>query len=294
VKRVRKTQTDLRGKVVLSMRGGAASPLILEAATRVAYTFRGELRGLFMEHEELLALAELPFAREISLTGSRSRSLSLDVVRKEMDAASAAMAREFERLTRDTRIPAHFEVISGRTKEALSKMMQDAGILAVGEPLALATPGMFSELLDDPSTIPGLVVVGCEAQRARGSILTVLDPASDVALLVDTAEEISKEGDEEVVLLIAAEESEETERLYSEARAVIDAGTRHRFERIGAVTPKAIAALVERHRCGLVVARIGGPIAEKGRLALRFACAIKCPLLLLRQTLLNSFPRRAP
>ena len=91
----RELQEDVRGKVVLTMCGGAASPLILEVATRFARTFRGELRGLFVENEELLALAQMPFAREIALTGGRTRTLSLDVVRKEMQDASAAMEREF-------------------------------------------------------------------------------------------------------------------------------------------------------------------------------------------------------
>jgi len=278
----RELQEDVRGKVVLTMRGGAASPLILEVATRFARTFRGELRGLFVENEELLALAQMPFAREIALTGGRTRTLSLDVVRKEMQDASAAMEREFKRLTRAARIPARFEVVAGAAEEVLRNAMLDTGILAIGEPLALAAPKMFHELLAGLTGIAGIIVVGCEARRAHGPILTVIDPSSDVAILVDTAEQIAGEGAQEVTLLIACAQESEAERLEAEAHAALDAGTRYHFERIGTVTPRSLGALAQRHEGGLVIARIGGPVAESGVQASRFACALDCPLLLLR------------
>lgn len=278
----RQLQADMRGKIVLRMRGGAASPLILEVATRFARIFHGELHGLFIENEELLALAQMPFAREISLTGTRTRALSLNVVRKEMEAASAAMEREFERLTRAARVPARFEVIRGATEEALRKAMKNTGILAIGEPLALAAPNMFPKLLAELPGIAGIVVVGSRARRARGPILTVIDPSSDVAMLVDSAQRIAGEGAQEVILLIAGAQGGEAERLRAEARSALDAGTRHRFERIGAVTPRALGAMVQRHEGGLVIARIGGPVAGDGIQASRFACALDCPLLLLR------------
>jgi hypothetical protein len=251
-------------------------------ATRFARTFRGELHGLFVENEELLALAQMPFAREISLTGSRTRTLSLDVVRKEMRDAAAAMEREFERLTRAARIPARFEVIAGAAEDVLRKSMKGTGILAIGEPLALAVPGVFPEFLNELTGIAGIVVVGCEARRAHGPIITVIDPSSDVAMLVDTAEQIAGEGAQEVILLIAGAQRSETERLEAEARAALEAGTRYRFERIGAVTPRSLGALVQRHEGGLVIAHVAGPVGESGIQASRFACALDCPLLLLR------------
>jgi hypothetical protein len=192
------------------------------------------------------------------------------------------MEREFKRLTQAARVPAHFEVVRGAAEEALRKAMEDTGILAIGEPLALAAPDMVPELLAELTGIAGVVVVGCEASRAQGPILTVIDPSSDVAMLVDTAEQIASEGTHEVILLITGAEDSEAERLEAEARTSLDADTHYRFERIGIVTPQALGALAQRHEGGLVIARIGGPVAESGVQASRYACALDCPLLLLR------------
>lgn len=272
---------DLRGKVVLRMRGGAANPLVLKAAVRVAHAFRGELRGLFMEDEELLALAEMPFAREISLTGRRSRPLSLDVVRKETRAASVAMEREFDRLTRASRVPMHFEVVQGTASKTSEKAMKEAGILAIGEPLALAGAHMAREMIAELSRFAGLVLVGAEARRARGSIVAVVDPGCDVALLVDTAERLADNGADEVVLLLANTGPRETARLEAEARKALDPGTRYRFERIEQATPRAVRDAVRQVASGLAIAQFGGRACGDVPQALRMACALDCPLLLL-------------
>lgn len=276
-----KQTVDRRGRVILRMRGGAASPLVLEAAARVARVFHGELRGLFVEDQELLSLAEMPFAREISLTGRRSRPLSIDLVRREMQAASEAMAREFERLTRAARVPAHFEVVRGMMEDALRSAMEEPGILAIGEPLALGGAHVMREALADLSRFAGLVMVGAEARRAKGPVLTVLDPACDVALLVDTAERLAGEGAEQVILLIADAGSGEAARIERKAREALDETTRYRFERMPVATPRGLNTLAQREACGLVVARLGGPVAGDWLEASRAACALDCPLLLL-------------
>ena len=278
----RRAKQDLRGKVTLRMRGGAPSPLILKVAEHVARSFRGELHGVFLEHEELLAVAAMPFAREISLNGRRTRTLSPEAVRKEMEAASTAMARKFASLAKSASIPAHFKVIRGATLDALGDAMENTGILAIGEPLALPAPDIFPDLLSDLANFTGVVVVGCEACRIDGSILAVIDPAADVANVVDTAEQLAAERGEEVILLITGAEGDASERLETKARAALDPVTRYRFERSIVDTPQAFGSLVKDCETGLVVGRIGGPIAEDGMQAVRFACAIECPLLLLR------------
>lgn len=273
--------TDVRGRVVLRMRGGSASPLAMQTAVRVAHAFQGELHGLFVEDEELLALAGLPFAREISFTGRRSRQLSLDVVRAEMRAAIAAMEREFERLTRAARVPMRFDVFRGAAEDELHRALKEAGILAIGEPLALTGSHLVREMLAELTGLAGLVLVGAEARRARGAVVALIDPGADVAMLVDSAERLAGEGAEEVVLLLATPDTGEAARLEREARAALDPGTRYRFERLADPTARAAREAARRGGAGLVIARLGGPLAPDIPTAARTACAIECPLLLL-------------
>lgn len=277
-----RTKADIRGKVAVRMRGGAASPLVLQTAVRVARCFRGELRGLFVENEDLMALARLPFGREISLTGRRSRPVSPQTVEEEMRTALRAMEERFAKLTKGLDLPTRFDVLHSTAEETLRTAMGDIGILAIGEPIALVAPEKFLALLTELPKLAGIVVAGSEARRAEGPVVTVIDPGSDVALLVDTAERIAGEGEQETIMLIAAPHGSDAAQLEAETRKAIDAGTRYRMERMEDFSPHSLAAFIRRFSGGLVIARAGGIIAADGAQAVRYAYALDCPLLLLR------------
>jgi len=276
---------DRRGKVVLRMRGGAANPLIVEAALRMAQAFRGELHGLFVENKDLLALADLPFATEVSLTGHRSRALSLDLVRREMQAASDTMKREFDRLMQATHIPLHFDTVFEEAEDALDRILQETGILAIGEPFAWAGETHLQNLPAGVSGLIGMVLVGAQARRAKGAVLAIIDKDADTALLVDTAEHLaagsgSPPGDP-IVLLLAGSDTAENQHLEAQARKALDQGTRYRFETHIDPGAQEICAAARAANAGLVIARLGGPATQNEPAAARIACALDCPILLL-------------
>ena len=155
------------------------------------------------------------------------------------------------------------------------------GILAIGELLALAGTQLQRDLLAELSRFTGVVVAGAAAKRARGTIVAVIDPGSDVALLVDTAERLAWDSREEVVLLLVSDDERETERLEREACEALDETTRFRIEKLGAGSVETVCDLVRQVNAGLTIARFGGPVAEDVPCALRIVCALDCPLLLL-------------
>ena len=70
-----------------SDRGRAA----LEAAVRLALSTNAELQGLFVEDEDLVRLASLPFSREIELASASPRELqSINMERSLRVAAERA------------------------------------------------------------------------------------------------------------------------------------------------------------------------------------------------------------
>lgn len=276
-----RASNDIRGRVAVRMRGGKASPLVLQVAVRVAHTFRGELHGLFFEHEDLMALARMPFGREISLTGTRSRPISPETVEAEMHEALRAMEQRFTQLREGLNLPTRFEVLHS-AEERSKQALRNIGILAIGEPIALAAPETFLSILADLPSLAGIVVTGSGARRAEGPVVAVIEPGSNIGMLVDTAEKISGESGQETVLLIVTADSVEAAQLEAEARKSLDTGTRYRMERVHNIEPGSLSAFTRRMSAGLVIARAGGTLAGDGSLAARYACALDCPLLLLK------------
>jgi hypothetical protein len=72
-----------------SARGQAA----LEAAVRLAAATRAQLQGLFVEDEDLLRLAGLPFAREIDCLSASLRQLHAATMERALRTAAIEAQR---------------------------------------------------------------------------------------------------------------------------------------------------------------------------------------------------------
>jgi len=273
---------DRRGRVVLRMRGAAPTPAMLETAARVARTFRGEVRGVFVKDEDLLALADMPFAREISLTGVRTRALSAAMIRREMEAASTATRLALERLARLRGVATRFEVIAETAASAPHAASEDTGILAVGEPLALVAPAALASLLSALPATAGVVVAGPSARRTSGPVLAAIDRNTDVALLVDTAEQIAREAGERIILLLSDVHDRAGSPLDQEVRAAIDPGTGFQITHVGPLSPRILGLLAGRHGAGLAIMQFNDSLVATVSQVARFTAALACPLLLMR------------
>lgn len=274
------TKSDIRGRVILRMESGEASSVVLEIAVRVARTFDGELHGLFLRDENLLALAGLPFAREIFFSGRRSRALSAEAVYREMETAAETMRRRLDRLAQAARLPFRFDV-AGRTAGGLPAELRSlSGILALGDPLFPATPADLARIFDEMSAIAGILLVGRDARRTHGPILLLADPRSDIAGLVDTAERIAGESGERLVVALSDAADVESRRMVAEVKQALGDGRGCEFVHAGLITPSGLARLARHYRPGLVVARAG--LMTRSTDAVRYASAAECPILLLR------------
>ena len=84
---------EQRGRVVLQLTSNEPNPVALQAALRIAQAFRSEIESLFVEDHQLVALASFPFAREVSLSGRRTRALSPESMAREMHLMAQAISR---------------------------------------------------------------------------------------------------------------------------------------------------------------------------------------------------------
>lgn len=267
---------DLRGHVVLRMCGKAANPLITQMAARLARAFHGELRGLFVEDEDLLALAALPFAAEISLSGGRARALSVDMIEREMRHAGTLMQRLFSELEQTAKISARLETIRCSAREALGRVGGQMGILVLGEPLRASGEQILSPITD----LAGVLMMGPNVKSSTGPIAVLLEPGAQVAHLVDTAERIAADSDNQLLIVIAAAGTAEAGDLEQASLGALDVGTRYKLEHIAAAD--AIPSRIRQHHAGLLVTRLGSSLTRDLPQAARIARLLECPLLSLR------------
>ncbi len=232
-------------RVLVALDSAASASAILETAAGIAAAQACELTGLFIEDEDLLRLAGLPFAREVQLARAMSRTLApeqlLQDLRAQAGLARAALARQAAL----HRLSWSFRVTQGRGEEAILLAAAHGDIIAMARGFGALGPGRLSRRLRlIAARAPGPLLLPSKLPRAQpGPVLLPYDASPAAEAMLEIAVNLARaRGEPLEVMLLGAAVGQEAEL---ERRLRAAAGTRAlpllRFS-----TPRGNAGLLHR------------------------------------------------
>jgi hypothetical protein len=156
---------------------------LMEAAVALARALGAELDAVFVEDEDVYAVAELPITQEISLASAREREISGAHVATALRSLAREAEARFREATRRARLPGRFEVRRARRVDALREAFPHADLLLLlpGAPRALfrlrVEPApvrrLYTLCADTPASLRALEVAGRLARREHREIQLV-------------------------------------------------------------------------------------------------------------------------
>lgn len=282
-------QAHTPAKIVLRLRSAAPSRLALEAAVKAARALERRLSGIYIESSELMQLAALSCAREVSFTGRHTAELTPERLAEDMRLVAASAHRELRALARMAGIDLEFEVVRDNPVTALEGPVEPGSLLALGEPFSAAEAARLSHLLNETDDIAGALITGPRAHRVRGPVVVAVEEASRVPALLTYAERLQSDGRAGIVLLLVADTPQRiaelkatvgrlprTEAEISLAQALISRAV------AGRGAAGILAEAVIRYQGGFAIAHLGRLIRARERELQKLAQTLECPLLLLK------------
>ncbi|MHA1573701.1 MAG: hypothetical protein ACTSX8_06875, partial [Alphaproteobacteria bacterium] len=130
----------------------------------------------------------------------------------------------------------------------------------------------------------GIVIAGPMARRIQGPIIAVVEEIERLGPMLKAAERINEATGGPVKLLLVGDRQDELAWLEGEARLLFSDGEETPFEvvLVERGDTAAVAETLRRHRAGFVLAQYGGlTVPAEGSLR-PLACALECPLLIVR------------
>lgn len=183
--------------VLVALDASRVGQAALDAGARLASELSAELKGLFVEDENLFRLSSLPFAREVDYTSGTSRPLHSPAVERALRAAAEGVEQELAHVAEQFKIRWTFEITRG---------------LSAGDVLAAATK-------------VDLVVIGQERSiRARqvskaipsAPILVMFDGTRSAHGALEIAARLARQATRPLIVFIAAPVGTQPEPLRSE------------------------------------------------------------------------------
>jgi len=258
-------------RVVVPLDAASENLVAIETAARLAADAKAPLIGVFVEDEDLLQLASLPFARQFTV-GAAAEKLTTEHVELHLLLAAERARRELFAAAERHGVTASFEIVRGASASALAGA-SERDIVVAG---ALTRPiaGHFRvECRWWPSleTMPGPFLLARHAWSARGSIALMLNDRGAAALrLFDAAAQIAEAADALLTVICPPATAAEAFRHWIADRL---AGRSLRLEvEIAPAEPSALRQRLGELECRLLAIEAGGD--ELRDLVERYACDI--------------------
>ena len=100
-------------RILVCLDTSADSLTALQVASEMAGRLKANLLGLFVEDIDLLRVAELPFAREVSFFSSTLQPLELSRIEMQLRAQANQMRRALGEAAERERVSSEFHVARG-------------------------------------------------------------------------------------------------------------------------------------------------------------------------------------
>ncbi|MGH7046118.1 MAG: hypothetical protein ACREE2_06975 [Stellaceae bacterium] len=180
-------------RVVVPLDAASEVRAVLDAAARLAAHARARLHGVFVEDEDLLRLAGLPFARQ-TILGVRAEPMTAAQIALHLRVAALQMREALAAAARQYALEWSFEVMRGAAEHALA--LATARDLVVAGAVTRPVARYFrvaSRWLGSAGAVPGpLLLVRTAAAGEGGVVMLLRDCKEGSARLLEAAARIAE------------------------------------------------------------------------------------------------------
>jgi nucleotide-binding universal stress UspA family protein len=250
-------QTLTIDRILVALDASPHSLAALEAAAELAEHFQAELAGLFVEDENLLRLADLPFVHEVGLYSATRRRIGGKEMERQIRVHSRRVRRAFIVTTERSRVRWTFRVARGTVLTEVLTAASEADVLVLGSAgWSLLRRGRLGSTVR--SILPerfGLALILKEGTYLSMPLAVVYDgsPIAERALIA--AKTLRDHVDEEqmLIVLILSEDPERVQTLQRQASSHLGNGDAVRYRSLTRANVLQLADILQAEECGTLI-----------------------------------------
>jgi len=262
-------------RIVIALESGCENLKALEVAADMAARTKAELHGVFVEDIQLLRLAALPFARQVSLHAIESRPLETVDVEAELRALAGRARRCLQDLATQMNVPWSFETVRG-DRSAIVSATEVTDMLVVEtttRPFARHMR-LSTDWSDIAVTCERACLLLAAATGGRKGILTVYDGSESGARAIAAAAALGGEHEGSLTIASLTADGDLQQRLQT-------AGLQPAIRIIAGAGTSELTRIIAEANCDLVILPVSFVAARRAELE-GLLNAPPCALLLIK------------
>lgn len=264
-------------RIVVALHPSPHSRAALEQAARLAAFLEVELRGMYVEEEALLRLAELKFLQEVDAVLGEIRGLETADLERQLRAEAARVHRELARIAHEFGVEWSFRVSRGEVSAQLVEAAAQMDLVMLGVRTRQTGRGLGStvrSLIADPGRPVMIIRHGMQLT----SDVHVVDDGTDAGKrAAELGRALTGRPGSALTIHVGGEEDRTARRLETYREKL--RGTRENVALRPLDVPEGlgIAAPLTIRSCGLLILPrtvLGGDVRALNRLLRHAACPI--------------------
>lgn len=168
-------------RIIVGLDPAAQSRALLEAAFELAGQMQAELLGLFVENQDLLHFAGLPFAREVGFESATRRALDVVSMERTLRALAREARQALESAAKGTRVQWSFRVVRGAPGAELLAAAEESDLVIANLEAAPESPARASVRIVRAGDVEALRAA---LEEAGGGVLVLA--GADLELVGET------------------------------------------------------------------------------------------------------------
>jgi len=259
-------------RLIVELCHGGADVRTLRVVAEFASLLELDLHGLFIEDEALLALAELPFAREIRLPTHEWQPIEAGRIAGELRRAAEHAHRLLREVAAALGVRNAFEVLRGDPAEIIAAVASDSDVIVIAEPVAPGgrlAPGVYRVHAAAHGSAASVLLLPGGLMPRHGPVVALLTDADDPSLV--PAARVAVNTRERLLVLLPEGDAAMTDRVVQRAVALGVARARIGTRPLGGLHAEDVLHALGHARERLVVltrdASAAGDVAAASRIA---------------------------
>jgi nucleotide-binding universal stress UspA family protein len=245
-------------RILVALDASPHSLAALEAAVDLAARFQAELTGLFVEDENLLRLAELPFVSEIGIFTATRRRIDGEELERQIRVQSRRVRRVFTLTTERAHVRWSFRIARGTVLSEVLSAAAEADVLVLGQAgwsllqrgrLGSTVRGILPEQF-------GLALILKEGTCLGDPLAVVYDGSLAAERALITADALRRQPDKDraLIVLLLAEETQRAQTLRSQAASrLADRDATAVYRSLTSANALHLADILQAEGCGMLV-----------------------------------------
>ena len=251
-------------RILLALDASPGSLAALEAAVDLAAKIEAELSGVFVEDEDLMRMAESPYARQIVYPSSAQTATSRASVEREIKSQGERARETLARAAERAHIRWSFRTVRGKVTSQLLAAAGEGDVLAVGRAswhLAASGRTGSTAFTLATSAVP-LLLAAQRAQLGNVSLAVYYDNSSASRKALFTAARLAQAGGGTLTVLLAVPEAERPVLREHAGELLPAAGVAVRFRSLKPQDEASLLEALRTERVGMLVMPSRAPFQE--------------------------------